>query len=112
MEEIDIWGEMFPTTPRSEGAGQLLRGHPTSDRHGEMFDWAAVTFDTDDPNNDGLVGPAKTLASFEDVDAVDRALVHATNVTTGRETKAGKSSLIQNVRLELTQRGHAVLHAI
>jgi hypothetical protein len=112
LEEIDIWGEMFLTTPRSEGAEQLLRGHPTSDRHGEMFDWVAVTFDTDDPSEDGIVGPAKILAFFKDMDGVDRAVVHATNVTTGRETKAGNSLLIQNVRLEVTQRGHPALRII
>jgi hypothetical protein len=112
LEEIDIWGEIFLTTPRSEGAGQLLRGHPTLDRYGEMFDWVAVTFDTDDPSEDGIVGPAKILAFFKDTHGVDRAVVHATKVTTGRETKAGNSLLIQNVRLEFTQRGHPALRII
>ena len=40
---------------------------------------------------------------------VDRAVVHATHVTTGRETKAGNTMLVQNNRLELTQRGHSAL---
>jgi hypothetical protein len=77
-----------------------------------MFDWVAVTFDTDDPSEDGIVEPAKTLAFFKDMDGVDRAVVHATNVTMGRETKAGNSLLIQNVRLEFTQRGHPALRII
>jgi hypothetical protein len=77
-----------------------------------MFDWVAVTFDTDDPSEDGIVGPAKILAFFKDMDGVDRAVVHATKVTTGRETKAGNSLLIQNVRLEFTQRGHPALRMI
>jgi hypothetical protein len=112
LEAIDVWGKIFLTKPRSEGAGQLLRGHPTLDRHGEMFDWVAATFDTDDPSGDGIVGPAKTPAFFKDMDGVDQAVVHATNVTRGRETKAGNSLLIQNVRLEFTQRGHPALRII
>ena len=93
--------------------GQLLRGHPAFDRYGEMFDWVAVTFDTTSvEGNHGLVGPAKILAFFKDEDGVDRAVVHATHVTTGRETKAGNTMLIQNVRLEFTHRGHPALRII
>ena len=40
----------------------LLRGHPTLDRFGEMFDWVAVTFDTADLSEDGRMGPAELLA--------------------------------------------------
>jgi hypothetical protein len=109
LEEIDIWGEIYLTT--SEG-GQLLRGHPTLDRYGEMFDWVAVTFDTADPTNKGLVGPAKILAFYKDGDGVEHAVVHATNVTTGRETKAGNTLLIQNVRLEFSPRGYPALRTI
>ena len=111
LEDIDIWGEIYLTTPTSEG-GQLLRGHPTLDRYGEMFDWVAVTFDTTDPSNEGLVGPAKILAFYKDGDGVEHAVVHATNVTTGRETKAGNTLLIQNVRLEFNLRGHPALRTI
>jgi hypothetical protein len=111
LEEIDIWGEIYLTTATSEG-GQLLRGHPTLDRFGEMFDWVAVTFDTAEPSEEGLVGPAKILAFYKDNDGVERAVVHATNVTTGRETKAGNTLLIQNVRLEFNPRGFPALRTI
>jgi hypothetical protein len=111
LEDIDIWGEIYLTTPTSEG-GKLLRGHPTLDRYGQMFDWVAVAFDTADPSNDGLVGPAKILAFYKDEDGVERAVVHATNVTTGRETKAGNTLLIQNLRLEFNPRGHPALRTI
>jgi hypothetical protein len=111
MEDIDIWGEIYLANPTSEG-GQLLRGHPSFDRYGEMFDWAAVTFDTADPMNEGLMGPAKILAFYKDNDGIERAVVHATHVTTGRETKAGNTMLIQNVRLEFTQRGTPALRTI
>ena len=70
----------------------------------------AVTFDTTSvEGNNGLVGPAKILAFFKDEDGVDRAVVHATHVTTGRETKAGNTLLIQNVRLEFNLRGDPAL---
>jgi hypothetical protein len=111
LEDIDIWGEIYLATPANE-AGQLLRGHPTFDRYGEMYDWVAVTFDTTEPDNEGLVGPAKILAFYKDGDGIARAVVHATNVTTGRETKAGNTLLIQNVRLEFNPRGHPALRTI
>jgi hypothetical protein len=110
LEVIDIWGEIYLTNSTND-VGQLLRGHPTFDRYGEMFDWAAVTFDTED-SNEGLVGPAKILAFYKDGEGVERAVVHATNVTTGRETKAGNTLLIQNVRLEFNTRGHPALRTI
>jgi hypothetical protein len=54
-----------------------------------MFDSVAVTFDTDDPSEDGIVGPAKTLAFFKDMDGIDRAVVHATwQLTTYPECQA------------------------
>jgi hypothetical protein len=105
--DIDIWGEIY-----HPGSSQLLRGHPTFDRYGAMFDWVAVTFDTSDAGNDGLVGPAKVLAFFKDQEGVDCAVVHATNVTTGRETKAGNTMLIQNVRQEFTSGGQPALRII
>jgi hypothetical protein len=111
LEDIDIWGEIYLTTPTSDG-GQLLRAHPTLDRYGAMFDWVAVTFDTTDESNEGLVGPAKILAFYKDEDSVDRAVVHATNVTSGRETTAGNTLLIQNNRLEFSTRGHPALRTI
>jgi hypothetical protein len=111
LEDIDIWGEIYLTTNTSEG-GQLLRGHPTLDRYGEMFDWVAVTFDTTDLSNKGLVGPAKILAFYKDGEGVDRAVIHATHVTSGRETKAGNTLLIQNNRLEFSTRGHPALRTI
>ena len=77
-----------------------------------MFDWVAVTFDTADPSKEGLMGPAKILAFYKDKDGVERAVVHATNVTTGRETKAGNTLLIQNVRLEFNPRGYPALRTI
>ena len=77
-----------------------------------MYDWVAVTFDTADPINEGLVGPAKILAFYKDGEGADRAVVHATHVTTGRETKAGNTMLVQNNRLEFTQRGHPALRTI
>jgi hypothetical protein len=77
-----------------------------------MFDWAAVSFDTADMGNEGLMGPAKILAFYKDGDGVERAVVHATNVTTGRETKAGNTLLIQNVRLEFNLRGHPAMRTI
>ena len=55
---------------------------------------------------------AKILAFYKDGDGVERAVVHATNVTTGRETKAGNTLLIQNVRLEFDHRGHPALRTI
>jgi hypothetical protein len=110
LEDIDIWGEIYLTNA-SGGLGQLLRGHPTFDRYGEMFDWAAVTFDTAD-SNEGLVGPAKLLAFYKDVEGVPHTVVHATNVTTNRETSVGNSMLIQNVRLEFDIRGHPALRTI
>ena len=70
LEDIDIWGEIYLSSPTGEG-GQLLRGHPTLDRYGEMFDWAAVTFETADPSNDGVVGPAKILAFYKDSEGVE-----------------------------------------
>ena len=109
LEDIDIWGEVCLADPTGEG-GQLLRGHPTPDRHGEMFDWAAATFETADPTNDGVVGPAKLLAFCKDSNGAERAVVHATSVTTGRETKAGDTLLGLNNRLEFTQRGFPALH--
>ena len=111
LEDIDIWGEIYLSGPTRD-EGQLLRGHPAFDRYGEMFDWVAVTFDTDDASDEGVVGPAKILAFFKDEDGVDRAVVHATEVTTGRETNAGNTMLIQNVRLEFTQSGHPGLRII
>ena len=74
-----------------------------------MFDWVAVTFDTADPSKEGLMGPAKILAFYKDKDGVERAVVNATNVTIGRETKAGNTLLIQNVRLEFNPRGYPAL---
>jgi hypothetical protein len=111
LEDIDIWGEIYLSTPTSAG-GQLLRGHPTLDRYGAMFDWVAVTFDTADPSDEGLVGPAKILAFYKDGHGVDRAVVHATHVTSGRETKAGNTRLIQNNRLEFNPRGQPALRTI
>jgi hypothetical protein len=69
-----------------------------------MFAWAAVTFETANPTNDGVVGPSKLLAFCKDSNGAEQAVVHATNVTTGRETKAGNTLLVQNNRLEFTQR--------
>jgi hypothetical protein len=111
LVDIDIWGEIYLANQMSEG-GQLLRGHPTFDRYGEMFDWVAVTFDTTDPSSDGVVGPAKVLAFYKDTEGVDCAVVHATHVTTGRETKAGNTLLIQNNKLEFNSRGHPALRTI
>jgi hypothetical protein len=104
LEDIDIWGGIYLTTPTSKG-GQLLRGHPTLDWYGEMFDWVAVTFDTTKPSNEGLVGPAKILAFYKDGEGDDRAVVHATDVTSGRETTVGNTLLIQNNRLEFQSEG-------
>jgi len=112
LEDIDIWGEIYLSDPHLDNDGQLLRGHPALDRYGEMYDWVAVTFDTADPSNEGLVGPAKLLAFYKDEEGVDRAVVHATNVTTGRETNAGNTMLVQNNRLEFTPRGHPALRTI
>jgi hypothetical protein len=106
---IDIWGEIYHTSPATDG-GQLLRAHPALDRHGEMFDWVAVTFETTDP--DGVVGPAKILAFYKDGEGVDRAVVHATCSTTRRETKAGNTMLIQNSRLEFNRQGFPALRTI
>lgn len=90
LEDIDIWGEMCLPAP---------------DRHGEMFDWAAVTLETTNPTNDGVVGPAELLAFCKHSNGAERAVVHAINVTTGwEETKAGNTLLVQNNRLEFTQR--------
>ena len=110
LEDIDIWGEIYLANT-SGGLGQLLRGHPTFDRYGEMFDWAAVTFDTVD-SDEGLVGPAKLLAFYNDVDGVPHGVVHATNVTSKRETSVGNTMLIQNVRLEFDIRGNPALRTI
>jgi hypothetical protein len=77
-----------------------------------VFDWVAVTFDTADPSNEGLVGLAKILAFYKDGDGVEHTVVHATNVTTGRETKARNTLLIQNVRLEFSSRGYPALRTI
>ena len=57
LEIIDIWGEIYLANMTGDG-GQLLRGHPTFDRYGPIFDWAAITFDTADIGNEGLMGPA------------------------------------------------------
>jgi hypothetical protein len=111
LEEIDIWGEIYLVSEMGEG-GQLLRGHPTYDRFGEMFDWAVVTFDTADPNNEGLVGPAKLLAFYKDGEGEERAVIHATHVTTGNETSAGNTLLVQNNRLEFNQKGFPALRTI
>jgi hypothetical protein len=111
LEDIEIWGKIYLTTATSEG-GQLLRAHPTFDRYGAMFDWVAVTFDTSDPSNEGLVGPAKILAFYKDGEGADRAVIHATHVTSGRETTAGNTLLIQNNRLEFSTRGHPALRTI
>jgi hypothetical protein len=111
LEDIDIWGKIYLTTPTSKG-GQLLRAHPSFDRYGAMFDWVAITFDTTDPDNEGLVGPAKILAFYKDGEGDDCTVVHATHVTSGRETRAGNTLLIQNNRLEFSQRGHPALHTI
>jgi hypothetical protein len=78
-----------------------------------MFDWAAVTFDTTtDPSNEGMVGPAKILAFYKDGKGVYHAAVHVTHVTTGRETNAGNTLLIQNNRLEFSQRSYPTLRTI
>jgi hypothetical protein len=111
LEVLDIWGEIYLANSTSD-TGQLLRGHPTFDRYGAMFDWVAVSFDTTDIGNEGLMGPAKILAFYKDGDGVERAVVHATNVTTGRETKAGNTLLIQNVRLEFNHRGLPALRTV
>ena len=109
LEVIDLWGEIYLTTKTSDG-GQLLRGHPKFDRYGEMFDWVAVTFDTTDGN--GQMGPAKILAFFKDSAGIDCAVVHATLVSSGRETKAGNTMLVQNNRLEFTPTGQPALRTI
>jgi hypothetical protein len=111
LEDIDIWGEIYLAAPTGEG-GQLLRGHPTLDWYGGMFDWVAVTFETSDPSNEGVVGPAKILAFYKDAEGVERAVVHATHVTTGRETRAGNTLLVQNNRLEFNHRGFPALRTI
>jgi hypothetical protein len=111
LEDIQLWGEIYLADPTGEG-GQLLRGHPTLDRYGAMFDWVAVTFDTADPSDEGVVGPAKILAFYKDAEDVERAVVHATHVTTGRETRAGNTLLVQNNRLEFNQRGFPALRTI
>ena len=111
LEDMQLWGEMHLADPTGEG-GQLLRGHPTLDRCGAMFDWVAVTFDTADPSDEGVVGPAKILAFYKDAEDVERAVVHATHVTTGRETRAGNTLLVQNNRLEFNQRGFPALRTI
>ncbi len=112
VEDIDRGGEIYLTTPTSEG-GQLLRAHPSFDRYGAMFDWVAITFDTTNPDNEGLVGPAKILAFYKDWEGDDRAVVHATHVTSSRETTVGNTLLtIQNNRLEFSQRGHPALQTI
>jgi hypothetical protein len=103
LEDIDIWGETCLTSLTSDG-GQLLRGHQVLDWFGESFDWVAVTFEMTDPN--GVMGPAKTLAFYQDGEGVDCAVVHATHFTTRRETKVGNTMLVQNSRLEFNRRGH------
>jgi hypothetical protein len=75
-----------------------------------MFNWVAVTFQTTDP--DGVMGPAKMLAFYKDGEGLDCAVVHATHLTTRRETKVGNTMLIQNSRLEFNQQGHPALRAI
>jgi len=117
---IDIWGEIYLTTPTRDEGGQLLRAHPAFDRFGAMFDWVAATFETAESNDDsdgdsdddGVVGPAKLLAFYKDGDGVERAVVHATNMTTGRETKASNTRLVQNVKLEFLPNGHPGLRTI
>jgi hypothetical protein len=117
---IDIWGEIYLTTPDRDEGGQLLRAHPAFDRFGAMFDWVAATFETAESNDDsdgdsdddGVVGPAKLLAFYKDGDGVERAVVHATNMTTGRETKASNTRLVQNVKLEFLPNGHPGLRTI
>jgi hypothetical protein len=68
-----------------------------------LFDWVAVTFENADP--DGVMGPAKILAFYKDGEGVDCAVVHATHLSTRRETKVGNTMLIQNSRLEFNPLG-------
>ncbi len=109
LVDIDIWGETCLTSSTSDG-GQLLRGHPVLDRFGELFDWVAVTFENADP--DGVMGPAKILAFYKDGEGVDCAVVHATHLSTRRETRVGNTMLIQNSRLEFNRRGEPALCTI
>ena len=112
LSVIQIWGEIYLSTD-STNDGQLLRGHPTFDRYGELFDWVVVDFETEQEGTIGHVtGPAKVLAFYRDEKGSERAVVHVTHFTSGRETNLGNTMLVQNNRLEFDIRGNPALRTI
>jgi hypothetical protein len=52
------------------------------------------------------------VAFYKDSNGAERAVVHATHVTTDRQTKAGNTLLVENNRLEFTQRDFPALRTI
>jgi hypothetical protein len=109
LEFIDIWGEIYFTNEQTAD-GQLLRGTPRLDHHGQMFDWVAASFET--VGGGETIGPAKILAFYKDSAGKERAVVHAAYTSSGDETTIGNTMLIQDVLLEFDNKGDPGLRTI